>query len=321
MLKCTQCALLYVCEDWPLRAEDALSIIAISVILRSDSPSLPPPKEAAEQLQIEALELLLDWEYELHHGYYDISPWNHPLDTSSCLQWIPSQRGRGQLNAFLNYLSLDHRSIHHMTSCEYLSTRERIEKIKKKRDQKVRLFNREKVKSQHLLTNHPNIVGPADDKELIEENLTALSNLLDILVPNPSIMSSSHSSIDETNHQKSETETTESNQLMTDSDNQSHEATTEKANPMDNLRLHGCLLGSSSGYGLGSTLNIEIHIPYNFQTDSTHISSGPKVHVKRSKEIRDVEDSAKRYAHLAREKYKPKLINWLQVSWRFLVVL
>ncbi|CAH8867063.1 unnamed protein product [Trichobilharzia szidati] len=276
------------------------------VQLDSDSPSLPPPKEAAEQLQIEALELILDWEYELHHGYYDISPWNHPVDTSSCLQWIPSQRGRGQLNAFLNYLNLDPRSIHHMTSCEYLSTRERIEKIKKKRDQKVRLFNSEKVKSQRLLIKCLKEIE--DDKELIEENLTALSNLLDILVPNPS---SSTSTTDEMNHQKSETETTESNQLTTEFNNKSSEVTSEKVNPMDALRLHGCLLGSSSGYGLGSTLNIEIHIPYNFQTDSTHISSGLKVHVKRSKEIRDVEDSAKQYAHLAKEKYKPKLINWL----------
>ncbi|VDP48848.1 unnamed protein product [Schistosoma margrebowiei] len=123
-----------------------------------------------------------------------------------------------------------------------------------------------------------------------------MSTILDILVPNPT---SESSEIDKM-------EIIE-NQSKTD-----HKSMTTM-NSFDSLRLHGCLPGSSSGFGLGSTLTIEIQLPCNSQVNSSRASFEPKIYIKRSTETKELEESATTFARLAAEKHRPKLTNYLQI--------
>lgn len=133
--------------------------------------------------------------------------------------------------------------------------------------------------------------------ESVEENLVSLSTILEILVPNPT---SESSEIDKTEIIENQSET-------------DHKSMTTM-NSFDSLRLHGCLPGSSSGFGLGSTLTIEIQLPCNSQVNSSRTSFEPKIYIKRSTETKELEESATTFARLAAEKHRPKLTDYLQVS-------
>ncbi|CAH8625085.1 unnamed protein product [Heterobilharzia americana] len=208
---------------------------------------------------------------------------------------------KGQLKAFLNFLNLDSAMVG-ASGSGHRPARELIRKVREKRQQKVRLFKNEANKSRRLLTKCLNEIK--EFSELIEENLTSLSTLLDILVPNQ---------LDENNKGNKNETRSEVQKIGSEYPFSSTKVeSTKSVNSLDSLRLHGFLSGSSSGMGLGSTLTIEIHLPCNSQTDSSGFPFGPKILIKRSEETRDIEESAKTYARLADEKHKPKLINWLQ---------
>ncbi|KAH8865625.1 UV-stimulated scaffold protein [Schistosoma japonicum] len=253
----------------------------------SHAETIPPPKEAAKQLQTEAVELLLDWEYELEQGHFDITPWNP--DSSASLLWVPSHRAKGQLKAFLNFLILDSRPLSN-NGCVYSPTKQLIRKIREEREKKVQLSKNEFKKSRRLLIACLSEVE--EFGESVEENLTSLSSILDILVPNPTV---------ESNDDKTET-------ISSYSETKSKEF----MSTFDSLRLHGCIPGSSSGFGLNSSLTIEIQLPYNHEANSSTVPFGPKVYIKRSPETKDLEDSAVTFVRLASEKHKPKLIKCLQ---------
>ncbi|KAK4476049.1 hypothetical protein MN116_001277 [Schistosoma mekongi] len=249
--------------------------------------TIPPPKEAAKQLQTEAVELLLNWEYELEQGHFDITPWNP--DSSASLLWVPSQRAKGQLKAFLNFLILDSRPLSN-SGCVYSPTKRLISKIREEREKKVQLFKKEFKKSRRLLNDCLSEVE--EFGESVEENLVSLSSILDILVPNPTV---------ESNDDKTET-------ISSYSEIKSKEFMSS----FDSLRLHGCIPGSLSGFGLNSSLTIEIQLPCNREANSSTVPFGPKVYIKRSPETKDLEDSAVTFLRLATEKHKPKLIKCLQ---------
>ncbi|CAH8572034.1 unnamed protein product [Schistosoma turkestanicum] len=263
-----------------------------SHMIRLESHSAPIllPKEAAKELRIEAIEFLLDWEYELTQGNFDVTPWSP--DPSPPLPWVPSQRAKGQLKAFLNFLSLDSRPLGN-GSCGYCPTKQLIQNIREQRERKSQSFKNKLIKSRRRLNNCLKEIE--EYSESVEENLVSLSTILDILVPNP---------ISESN--EGDKMKTIANQSETDY------KSIETMNSFDALRLHGCLPGSSSGFGLGSTLTIEIQLPCNSQFNSFRDSFEPKIYIKRSAETKELEDSAKSFAHLAAEKHKPKLMNCLQ---------
>ncbi|CAH8615420.1 unnamed protein product [Schistosoma mattheei] len=245
-----------------------------SYIVQLESYSAPMllPKEAAKELQFEGIKLLLDWEYELEQGHFDVTPWN--FDPSPPLSWVPSQRAKGQLKAFINFLNLDSRPL-------------------EQRKQKSQLFKSEVIKSHRLLNDCLNEIEECS--ESVEENLVSLSTILEILVPNPT---SESSEIDKTEIIENQSET-------------DHKSMTTM-NSFDSLRLHGCLPGSSSGFGLGSTLTIEIQLPCNSQVNSSRASFEPKIYIKRSTETKELEESATTFARLAAEKHRPKLTDYLQ---------
>ncbi|CAH8648786.1 unnamed protein product [Schistosoma bovis] len=263
-----------------------------SYIVQLESYSAPMllPKEAAKELQFEGIELLLDWEYELEQGHFDVTPWNP--DLSPPLSWVPSQRAKGQLKAFINFLNLDSRPLGNFGS-GYCPTKQLIKKIQEQRKQKSQLFKSEVKKSHRLLNDCLNEIEECS--ESVEENLVSLSTILEILVPNPT---SESSEIDKTEIIENQSET-------------DHKSMTTM-NSFDSLRLHGCLPGSSSGFGLGSTLTIEIQLPCNSQVNSSGASFEPKIYIKRSTETKELEESATTFARLAAEKHRPKLTDYLQ---------
>lgn len=260
------------------------------VQLESYSAPILLPKEAAKELQFEAIELLLDWEYELEQGYFDVTPWNP--DPSPPLSWVPSQRAKGQLKAFINFLNLDSRPLGNDCS-GYCPTKQLIKKIQEQRQQKSQLFKSQVIKSHRLLDDCLNEIEECS--ESVEENLVSLSTILDILVPNPT---SESSEIDKMEIIENQSET-------------DHKSMTTM-NTFDSLRLHGCLPGSSSGFSLGSTLTIEIQLPCNSKVNSSRASFEPKIYIKRSTETKELEHSATVFARLAAEKHRPKLMNYLE---------
>ncbi|CAH8672094.1 unnamed protein product [Schistosoma rodhaini] len=260
------------------------------VQLESYSAPILLPKEAAKELQFEAIELLLDWEYELEQGYFDVTPWNP--DPSPPLSWVPSQRAKGQLKAFINFLNLDSRPLGNGGS-GYCPIKQLIKKIQEQRQQKSQLFKSQLIKSHRLLNNCLNEIEECS--ESVEENLVSLSTILDILVPNPTSESSEINKMEIIENQPE----TDLKSMTT-------------MNTFDSLRLHGCLPGSSSGFSLGSTLTIEIQLPCNSKVNSSRASFEPKIYIKRSTETKELEDSATAFARLAAEKHRPKLMNYLE---------
>lgn len=128
----------------------------------------------------------------------------------------------------------------------------------------------------------------------LEEILTILNSVLTLLVPDPFGEGSPDT-------------------------RSAHDHNSSFADPMhspinsDQLRLHGHILGTSSGMGLVSAEGpVEILLPgATMRAGRPHIC----VPVELNEDTEPLADTAREYARLARDKHRPRLVDWIQVSY------
>ncbi|KAA3671410.1 uncharacterized protein DEA37_0013081, partial [Paragonimus westermani] len=268
-----------------------------------DARPLPKPVEVAAQLQQRFLNLLLDWEAEFQDGRFRLDTHSTlssglsalgSLDTS----WRPSMLARGQFRNFLSYLrcsssSGQSRSI--SAGAELIRVRElfcRLSDTRAREQQRVR--SQRELRLRSLQNRLRKCLGHVNDvAERIEENLTALTSLLELLVPDPFL---SDSSVRESD-------------VSCGADGEIG----KKPAADDGVwhsRAHGRLFGSTSGLGFGAR-EIVLRFPCvsNVKDPAfAHIC----IPITRTDDVRVLEDSAREHANIARKKHKPMLLNWLK---------
>ncbi|KAF5399421.1 hypothetical protein PHET_07256 [Paragonimus heterotremus] len=262
-----------------------------------DARPLPKPVEVAAQLQQQFLNLLLDWEAEFQVGQFHLDAHSTLSSAPSASEsrddsWRPSMLARGQFRNFLSYLRcLSHSGQPRSTSAgsELIKVRElfsRLGDARAREQQRVRTQRELKLRSlQKRLRKYV--------ADRIEENLTALASLLELLVPDPF-----HS--DSLVHESDVS-------CGGDGDIGEKPATDDG---VWHSRAHGRLFGSTSGLGF-SAREIELRFPCVRDAANPAVAR-ICIPIKRTDDVRVLEDSAKEHADLVRKKHKPMLLNWLK---------
>ncbi|CAL8099990.1 unnamed protein product [Calicophoron daubneyi] len=281
------------------------NITALTLRTDPDMPPLPPPPEFGDQIQQQLLEILLDWELGLKEGKFLItSPTssdrpatesdNSP-PTIRALCWSPLKQAQGQLKSFLIFL----RSGSHRTTLKSQSPNIELAHVQSllRNMEETRARRQQRMRDSRLARNTRIIrqvrrclMEINNSGNTIADNLTALSSVLEMLVPNP----------------LSDLPSTSSSPPLDMKPTTDHlekfERDIKDCSP-EALREHGYLLGTSSGLGLSCSKNIEIRLPGT--------SAGePCVQVENNEDTRLLWDSASEYAKLARDKHKPTLLKW-----------
>ncbi|KAF8566857.1 hypothetical protein P879_05180 [Paragonimus westermani] len=259
-----------------------------------DARPLPKPVEVAAQLQQRFLNLLLDWEAEFQDGQFRLDTHSTLSSGPSALgsqdnSWRPCMLARGQFRNFLSYLrcsssSGQPRSI--STGAELIRVRELFYRLSD-----TRAREQQRIECGMPVNQRRSCIKYVAER--IEENLTALTSLLELLVPDPF---HSDSSVRESD-------------VSCGADGEIG----KKPAADDGVwhsRAHGRLFGSTSGFGFGAR-EIELRFPcVSNATDPAfaHIC----IPITRTDDVRVLEDSAREHANIVRKKYKPMLLNWLK---------
>ncbi|GAA49833.1 hypothetical protein CLF_103656 [Clonorchis sinensis] len=259
-----------------------------------EAPSLPPPPSAAKEMQVFAINLLLDWEEQLQNGRFPTRYTSdfgvHTLPDPQPLTWIPSSLARGQFKGLLRFLRSGEVNKPSRTlngSSSLIAVKKLFLELDRKRStERQRLLASQEAEAvtarRHLKRCLTRISALSDQ---IEENLTSLASVLELLVPDP--------------FQQSCGDVNRSDDIG------EPEISVPLASGEHN-RAHGRLFGSSSGLGLGAE-GIEIRLP------CVPGSSGQiRVPIIRDDNTRVLEESAQEHAKLARERHEPLLYSWLQ---------
>ncbi|TPP63396.1 hypothetical protein FGIG_07875 [Fasciola gigantica] len=256
----------------------------------ADAPGLPRPIEIAHQAERQFVELLLSWESDIAHGYLG-SHRTSSVRQAPQIQWIASAQARGQLSSLLHFLRCTG-GTDGAARADVTRVRHMVRELERKRAQTAA---RERASAEAAARKQRTRVAQClkhiqESAGQLEEILATLTNVLELLVPDPfADDSGSHASRNRVS--------------LTDPQN--------SAVPADQLRLHGHILGSSSGMGLASAEgSIEIRL-----SGSTMCAGQPhiRVPVELDEDNKALADTAKEYARLARHKYRPLLADWIQV--------
>ncbi|VDP67728.1 unnamed protein product [Echinostoma caproni] len=257
-----------------------------------DAPNLPRPIEIAHQAEREFVELLLNWESDIAHGVFNScaaatsTPVSSSTDGVAKPVWTVSAQVRGQLASLLRYLRSTV-SADRISEADLLRVRHKLQEIERTRAQaREHARAREEVEERRRRRQVTQCLKQiAESTDQLEENLATLANALEILVPDPFAEHSDHISSPEPQSRGSVSD--------------------------EQLRLHGHILGSSSGAGLISARGVvEVRLPGSMMiSDRAHIP----VPVELNEDIQTLADTAQECARLARDKHRPLLADWIKV--------
>uniref|UniRef100_A0A183SJM6 DUF384 domain-containing protein n=1 Tax=Schistocephalus solidus TaxID=70667 RepID=A0A183SJM6_SCHSO len=219
----------------------------------SDQP-LPPPKTVADKLQQRTLELLLLWDREMTSGVCK-SP-----TSSQSFAWNPSPRVSGQLSALMRYLRT---TLLGDTATPCLVSR-RLRDVGARIAELERTHLTEEAQRQRSASTADAVIrrrllglrkSYLDSKLEIEENLTSLRAILDLLIRDP---------FDEFGGLGE-----------------------EDANATVDPREHGILFSSSSGFGASyASETVPVILDVAVHQDTSQPTLLPKMHIILTEEIR-----------------------------------
>ncbi|KAA0194870.1 hypothetical protein FBUS_08875, partial [Fasciolopsis buskii] len=265
----------------------------------ADAPNLPRPIEIAHQAEQQFIELLLNWESDIAHGYLSShsvsqsSSSSSPVGKTSQIQWTASAQARGQLNSLLQFLRCAGATTDRAALADLIRVRHVLRDLERKRAQ---TSARERALGEAAARKKRARISQClrhiqESASHLEEILTILNSVLTLLVPDPFGEGSPDT-------------------------RSAHDHNSSFADPMhspinsDQLRLHGHILGTSSGMGLVSAEGpVEILLPgATMRAGRPHIC----VPVELNEDTEPLADTAREYARLARDKHRPRLVDWIQ---------
>nr|VZI12834.1 unnamed protein product [Spirometra erinaceieuropaei] len=251
----------------------------------SDEP-LPPPKSVADELQRRTLELLLLWDQEMTSGVCK------SLTSSQSIAWTPSPRVRGQLSALMRYLrtsSVGDTATPCLVPRRLRDIGARIAELERTRLAEEAQRQRSASTADAIIRRH--LLGLRnsylDSKQAIEENLTSLRSVLDLLIRDP----------------------------FDDFGGQGEEDANVTEPGVVDPREHGILFSSSSGFGASyASETVPVSLDVAAHQDTSQLGLLPKMHVSLTEEVRVLRDSGQEFVNLATRYHRPVLCDYIQMA-------
>ncbi|KAL7059590.1 hypothetical protein AAHC03_013182 [Spirometra sp. Aus1] len=251
----------------------------------SDEP-LPPPKSVADELQRRTLELLLLWDQEMASGVCK------SLTSTQSIAWTPSPRVRGQLSALMRYLrtsSVGDTATPCLVPRRLRDIGARIAELERTRLAEEAQRQRSASTADAIIRRR--LLGLRNSylhsKQAIEENLTSLRSVLDLLIRDP----------------------------FDDFGGQGEEDANVTEPGVVDPREHGILFSSSSGFGASyASETVPVSLDVAAHQDTSQLGLLPKMHVSLTEEVRVLRDSGQEFVNLATRYHRPVLCDYIQMA-------